>query len=146
MIVTFCAQKTGSLFLYHFLFEHFPYRNMTEDFSQKALVCRLWYWMIRQRLKIFRQLGRRQKHWVTDSLDDWVTGWLSHWMTESLDDWVTEWLSHWITELLDEWVTGWYVLTLTDTYWYILTPTDMYWHVRTNIDTYWVTDITIWPF
>jgi len=81
--------------------------KITEDFSQKVFVWRLWYWMIRQRQKIFRQLGRRQKHWETDSLDDWVTGWLSHWMTELLDVWVTGWLSHWMTESLDDWVTGW---------------------------------------
>ena len=35
-----------------------PKPNMTEDFSQKALVWRLWDW-IRQRPKIFRHLGRR---------------------------------------------------------------------------------------
>ena len=39
--------------------------NMTEDFSQKALVWSLWDWMIRQRPKTFRHLGRRQK-WLDD--------------------------------------------------------------------------------
>ena len=111
---------------------------MTEDFSQKALVWRLWYWMIRQRSKIFRQLCRKK----TDTLDDCVTGWLSHWMTESLDDWVTGWMSHWMTESLGDWLlthtnTYWHTLTHTDMYWHILTRTDMYWHVLTRTDTYW---------
>ena len=87
--------------------------NMTEDFSLKALVWRLWDWMIRQRPKIFRQLERRQKPWVTDYLDDWATGWLSHRMTESQDDWVTGWLSHRMTKSLDDRVTEWLI---TDTY------------------------------
>ena len=109
--------------------------NMTEDFSQKALVWRLWDWMIRQRPKVFRHLGRRQK-----SLDAWVTGWLSHRMTEPLDDWVTGWLSHWMTESLSDWLltltnTHWHLLTLIDAYWHQLTSTD--WHLLTSTDTYW---------
>ena len=91
------------------------FSNMTEDFSLKALVWRLWDWMIRQRPKIFRQLGRRQKHWVL-------------WMTELLDDWVIGWLSHWVTD-----------------YWHVLTCTDTYWHLMTHINTYWQTDIIKWP-
>ena len=125
---------------------------MTEDFSQKALVWRLWDWMIRQRLKMFRQLGRRQKQWVTESLDDWVTGWLSHWMTDALDDWVTGWQSHWLTTdtywcvlthtdanwcVLMHTDTYWYLLTFTDTYLHLLTLTDTYWHLLTLTDTYW---------
>ena len=53
-------------------------RNMTEDFSQKALVRRHWHWMRVWRSKSKRQLGGRQKHWVTETLNDWVTGWMSH--------------------------------------------------------------------
>ena len=70
--------------------------NMTEDFSQKALVWRLWDWLIRQRPKIFRHLGQRKKHWVAESLDDWVNGWPTSDMY-------------------------WHLLTPTDIYWHILT-------------------------
>ena len=125
----------------------FHISNTTEDFSLKALVWRIWDWITMQRPKIFRQLGWRQKHWVlwiTESLDDWITGWLGHWMTESLDEWVTGWPSHWMTESLDDRVTErptsdtyWHLLTPTDTYWHLLTVTDIYWHLLTPTYTYW---------
>ena len=63
---------------------------------------------------------------MTEPQDDWATGWLSHWMTESLDDRVTEWLT------ID---TYWHLLTFTDTYWHSLTLTDTYWHLLTLTDT-----------
>ena len=84
--------------------------------------------------KVFRQLGRRQKHWVTGSLDDWVTEWLSHWMTESLYDW-----------LLTCTDTCWHALTRTDTHWHALTCTDTYWHVLPRSDKYsYILASTIW--
>ena len=101
--------------------------NMTEDFSQKALVWRLWYWKVRQRQKIFRPLGRRQKHWKTDPLDDWVTGLLSHWMTD---------MYRHVQHILTHSDTYRHVPTRTDTYQHVLTRTNMYRHVPTHIDKY----------
>ena len=95
---------------------------MTEDFSQKALVWKLWDWMIRQRPNIFRQLGRWQKERRLNWLilhDNWVTGRLICWVIESLGDWVTWWLSH-----------HWHVLTLTDNYCHLLTLTVTYCYLQ----------------
>ena len=64
---------------------------------------------------------------MTESLDDWVTGWLSHWMTESLDDWFIRWPSHWVTDY-------WHILTPTDTNWHILTTNHYYKTKFTKVD------------
>ena len=73
--------------------------NMTEDFSQKALVWRLWDWMRERRTENIRQLGRRQKERALTCTD-------MYWHVLTRTD------------------TYWHLLTRTDTYWHVLTPTE----------------------